>query len=43
MALIGGFPTAKRVFVNFHVDALASKLYAFHGEAKSLFGCGIAS
>jgi hypothetical protein len=34
------FPAAKRVFVGFHVDALAAKLYSLDAEAKVLFGCG---
>lgn len=36
-------PTAEGVFVELHVDALASKFYALDGEAKALFGCGFAS
>ncbi len=42
-ALIECFPAAKGVFVDFHVDALASKLYAFHAESKALFCCCFAS
>ena len=38
--LVGRFPAAERVFVDFHVDAFASKLYSLDAEAKSLFGCG---
>ena len=34
-------PAAKGVFIEFHVDALAAKVDAFHGEAKPLFGCGV--
>jgi hypothetical protein len=33
-------PTAKRVFVDFHVDAFAAKLYSLDAEAKALFCCG---
>jgi hypothetical protein len=29
------------VFIEFHVDSLATKLYALHGEAKALLGCGV--
>jgi len=36
-------PTAELVFVDLHVDALASELYSFDAEAKTLFGCGFAS
>jgi hypothetical protein len=42
-ASAGCFPAAKGVFVDFHVDALAPKLYALDAEAKALFGCGFAS
>jgi hypothetical protein len=38
--LVQRFPTAKRVFMDLHVDTLASKLDALHGEAKALFCCG---
>ncbi|WP_260734794.1 ester cyclase [Tunturiibacter lichenicola] len=41
--LLQRLPAAESVFVDLHVDALASKLYAFHAEAKTLFGCGFAS
>jgi hypothetical protein len=30
------------VFVDFHVDALAAKLYALHREAEALLGCSFA-
>jgi hypothetical protein len=41
--LLERFPTAKFVFIEFHVDAFASKLYSLDAEAKALFGCGFAS
>lgn len=31
------------MFVEFHVDSLAAKLYVLHGEAKALFGCGVSA
>jgi hypothetical protein len=37
--LVERFPTAKRVLVDFHIDALAAKLDAFHAEPKTLFRC----
>jgi hypothetical protein len=41
--LLERFPAAKRVFVEFHVDALAAKLYSLDAEAKALFGGGFTS
>jgi len=41
--LLERLPTAERVFVEFHVDAFASKLHAFHGEAEALFGCSFSA
>jgi len=29
------------VLVEFHVDALAAKVDALHGQAKALLGCGV--
>ena len=40
--LIKRFPAAKGVFVGFHVDTFASKLYALHAKAQALFGCAFA-
>lgn len=37
--LVEGVPTSEGMFVDFHVDALASKLYAFYAETKALL-CG---
>jgi hypothetical protein len=38
--LLERLPTTECVFVELHVDALAAELYAFHGEAEALLGCG---
>jgi hypothetical protein len=39
-ALLERLPTPKHVFIDFHIDPLASKLYALHAEPKALFRCG---
>ena len=41
--LVGRFPRAESVFVEFHVHAPAAKLDSFHGEAKALLRCGLSS
>ena len=41
--LVEGLPTAKLVFVDFHVDSFAAKVDTFQVEPEALFCCGLPS